>query len=198
MVKAEDRLTHRWPRSRRRIRAQGNRYSYDRHQGHAVGNAETYYYVIISSLLCVALSLYNQSSSLYKQDQPFVSTELSVLLPVYDFLRLSRPRWLYEGSVACDTDMHSRCSLMSSPPERHDFGCRYPLQHYTALSLRNQSPQSMSVDGTSSETRLSTVSPFNMPSGCTTKRPFPAQDLFSRNLYLGWPLSKVCVVAGCT
>ena len=131
----------------------------------------------------------------------FVSTELSVLLPVYgyDFIRLTRPRWPYEGSVACDTDLHSRCSLyvMSSPPGRHDFAYRYPSQHYTASSLRNQFPQSMSVDATSSETRLSTVSPFNMPSGCTTKRPFPAQDLFSRNLYLGWPLSKVWMVAGC-
>ena len=37
MVKEEDRLTHRWLRSRRCIRARGNRYSYDRHQGHAVG-----------------------------------------------------------------------------------------------------------------------------------------------------------------
>lgn len=196
MVKAEDRLTHRWPRSRRCFRARGNRYSYDRHQGHAVGNAETCYYVIISSLLGIALSL-NNPSSLYKQDQSFVSAELSVLLPVYDFLRLPRPPWPHEGSVACDTDLYWRCSLMSSPPGRHNFACRYPSQHYTASSLRNQSPQSMSVDGTSSETRLSTVSPFNMPSGCTTKRPFPAQDLFSRNLYLGWPLSKVWMVAGC-
>lgn len=59
----------------------------------------------------------------------------------------------------------------------------------------DQSPHSMSVDGTSSETRLSTVNPFTMPPAGTTKRPLPAQHLSSRNLYLGWPLSKAWMVA---